>query len=265
VAGEVALEAADGFAGGLAFGLAAGDVVLGCGVAAGAGDDDAVKRGVDLAVAALVEALSLGVAGAGGDGRDAGGAASSAGVAKRCAGDPPTSLAAVSGPNPGWESSCGAIVVTSWAISRSSALMACESSRIRGSSSRGDADAHGLLSARQAPGDAWCPTAVEQRAARQLELGPEIVQMPLQRAVERDALANESFAVIDQQPQIQLGPIQMRDREGLHAFLQRGAGDTQCVDRIGLAALPGALASDGRQVRRDPQHPLAASDQKPLE
>ena len=60
--GEVALEAADGFAGGLAFRLAAGDVVLGCGVAAGAGDDHPVQRGVDLAVAALVEALSLGVA-----------------------------------------------------------------------------------------------------------------------------------------------------------------------------------------------------------
>ena len=43
-------------------------------MAAGAGDDDAVQRGVDLAVAALVEALSLRVAGAGGDRRDPGGA-----------------------------------------------------------------------------------------------------------------------------------------------------------------------------------------------
>ena len=42
--------------------------------------------------------------------------------------------------------------------------------------------------------------------------------MPLQRAVERDALADEPFAVIDQQPQIELGPIQMRDREGLQAL-----------------------------------------------
>jgi hypothetical protein len=73
VAGEVAFEAADGFAGGLAFGAAAGDVVLGLGVAARASDDHAVKRGVDLAVAALVEALATGVARAGGDRRDAGG------------------------------------------------------------------------------------------------------------------------------------------------------------------------------------------------
>ena len=56
--------------------------------------------------------------------------------------------------------------------------------------------------------DPGCPPAVEQRAAGQLELGPEVVQMPLQRAVERDALADEPFAVIDQQPQIELGPVQ---------------------------------------------------------
>ena len=74
MAGEVALEAADRFAGGLAFAAAAGDVVAGRRVAAGAGDDHAVKRGVDLAVAALVEPLALRVAGAGGDRRDAGGA-----------------------------------------------------------------------------------------------------------------------------------------------------------------------------------------------
>ena len=51
--------------------------------------------------------------------------------------------------------------------------------------------------------------------------------MPLQRVIEPDALTNEPFAVIDQQPQIQLGPIQMRDRERLQALLQRGAGDTK--------------------------------------
>src|SRR3954465_5054758 len=73
-AGEVALEAADRFAGGLAFAASTLDVVAGLGVAAGAGDDHAVKRRVDLAVAALVESLALCVARAGGDGCDAGGA-----------------------------------------------------------------------------------------------------------------------------------------------------------------------------------------------
>jgi len=89
--------------------------------------------------------------------------------------------------------------------------------------------------------------------------------MPLQRAVEPDALANEPLAVIDEQPQIKLGPIQMRDRERLQAFLQSDAGDGKRVDRIRLPALAGALASAGRQMRRDPQHPLAAGDQKPLQ
>jgi hypothetical protein len=73
-AGEVALEAADGFAGALAFGSFAVQVGAGLGVAAGAGDGDAMDRGVDLAVAAAVQAMAVGLAGADGDRRDAGGA-----------------------------------------------------------------------------------------------------------------------------------------------------------------------------------------------
>src|SRR4051794_6717329 len=72
-AGEVAFEAADGFFGALAFGAFAGDVVLGFGVAAQAGDGDAVDRGVDLAVAAAVEAVAVGLAGTDWDRGDAGG------------------------------------------------------------------------------------------------------------------------------------------------------------------------------------------------
>jgi len=59
-AGEVALEAADGFAGGLAFVSFAVEVGPGFGVAAGAGDRDPVQRGVELAVAAAVEAVAVG-------------------------------------------------------------------------------------------------------------------------------------------------------------------------------------------------------------
>src|ERR671910_2030632 len=68
VADEVALEATDRFARALAFGPAPRDVVPCRWMAAGAGDDDAMKRGVDLAVAALVEPLALHVARAGWDG-----------------------------------------------------------------------------------------------------------------------------------------------------------------------------------------------------
>jgi hypothetical protein len=91
------------------------------------------------------------------------------------------------------------------------------------------------------------------------------VQPPLQRAVELDAMADEAFAVIDEQPQVELGPIQVRGRKALQPLLHGGAGDTERVDRIGLAALTGAPAGLPGQLRRDPQHPLAARDHKPLQ
>src|SRR4051812_43645426 len=101
-AGEVALEAANRFAGGLAFAASTLDVVAGLGVAAGAGEDHAVKRRVDLAVAALVESLALRVARAGGGRGGAGGA----GGAGRCrealgAGDLADELGGDQRPEPG--------------------------------------------------------------------------------------------------------------------------------------------------------------------
>jgi len=71
--------------------------------------------------------------------------------------------------------------------------------------------------------------------------------------------------VVDEQPQIQLRPVQLRGRKRLQAVLQRGARDVKRVDRVRFAALAGALACLRREVRRDPQHPLAALDEKPLE
>jgi hypothetical protein len=82
--------------------------------------------------------------------------------------------------------------------------------------------------------------------------------MPQQRAVELDAMADEPFAVVDEQPQIELGPVQVRGREGLQALLQRGASDVERVDRVRLAALAGTPARPGAEVRRDPQHALTA-------
>ena len=83
--------------------------------------------------------------------------------------------------------------------------------------------------------------------------------------VERDALADEPFAVIDQQPEVELGPGQLRDRQRLEAFAQRGAGDGERVDAVGLAALAAARARAGHQPGRDPDDALAAGDQEPLE
>ena len=133
---EVALEAAECFAVGLPRRFC-GDVGLSLGVAASAGDGDAMDRRVELAVAAAVEAVAVGLAGADRDRCESGGAGELASLAKRPApAISPTSLAAVGGPNPGSESSCGAILATRSAISASSDLMVWVSLRSRRSSSR---------------------------------------------------------------------------------------------------------------------------------
>ena len=102
-AGEVALEAADCVAVGLAFGAFAFDVGLGLGVAACAGDGDAVNGGVDLAVAAAVESVAVGLAGADRDRRDAAGAGE-LGVSGEAldAGDLADQLAGGQGPEAGF-------------------------------------------------------------------------------------------------------------------------------------------------------------------
>ena len=124
--------------------------------------------------------------------------ASFASLVKRCApAISPTSLAAVSGPKPGSVSRCGAIWATRSAISASSALIVWESSRMAAQLVAGDPHAHRLVGAGEPAGDPRSPGAVKQRAPRELRFGPEVVQMPLQRVVDRDPLANQPFPVID--------------------------------------------------------------------
>ena len=129
----------------------------------------------------------------------------------------------------------------------------------------GDADAHRLLGPREPARDARSPVAVEQRAAGQLQLGPEVVQMPLQRVVERHARPDQPLAVIDEQPQVELGPVEVRRRQRVQALAQRRSGDRKRVDAVGLAA-PARFAPRRRhQLAGNPQHPLAPLDQKPLQ
>jgi hypothetical protein len=129
----------------------------------------------------------------------------------------------------------------------------------------GDPDAHRLLGPGQAPRDRRAPLLREQGATWQLQLGPEVVEVAEQRAVELDAVTNEAFAVVDEQAEVELWPVQVSGREGLQPLLQRGTGDVERVDRVGLAALAGTPARIGGQVRRNPQHALAALDQKSLQ
>lgn len=137
VAGEVALDAADGFSSGFAFGAAAGDVVARSGW-------QRARVTMTRSSAALIWRLpqvsrrwrwvlpELAEIGATPEAR-----ARLAGVAKRCApAISPTSLAAINGPKPGWASSCGAVSETSAAMSRSSWWIDCVRSRRRRRSSR---------------------------------------------------------------------------------------------------------------------------------
>jgi hypothetical protein len=91
------------------------------------------------------------------------------------------------------------------------------------------------------------------------------VQVPEQVVVERGANANEALAVIDQKPDLELDAGQLRDRQPIDAFSQRGASDRQRVDAIGLAASATRPTLVGHQSRRNANDALAVDDQEPLE
>ena len=71
--------------------------------------------------------------------------------------------------------------------------------------------------------------------------------------------------MVDEQPDVELGPGQLSGRQRPDALGQRGASDRDRVDAVGLAALAARAPGVGHQPRRHPNHPLAARDQKPLE
>jgi hypothetical protein len=211
----------------------AGDVVAGLRVAARAGNDHAMQRRVDLAVAASVEPPALRLSRAGGGRCDA----RRAGEPGRCgealsAGDLADELGGHQRPEARLAEQLRCDLPDELA---DLALELVDRLRELAQSAQlvaRDPNAHRLLRAGQPPADRRAALLCDQRAAGQPQLGPQVVQMPLQRAVELDAMADESFAVLDEQPQIELGPIAVRGRERGQAFLQRGASDVQRVDRV---------------------------------
>ena len=60
--------------------------------------------------------------------------------------------------------------------------------------------------------------------------------------LELDAVTDKAFAVVDEQAEVELGPVPMSGREGLQPVPQRGTGDVERVDRVGRAAPAGAPA-----------------------
>ena len=89
--------------------------------------------------------------------------------------------------------------------------------------------------------------------------------MPLQRVVERDALADEPLAMIDQQPQVELRALQLRRRQ--RSSPSRSAARATAIASM-LSDLPRSRARRRESAISFVVHahdPLAARDQKPLE
>jgi hypothetical protein len=89
--------------------------------------------------------------------------------------------------------------------------------------------------------------------------------MPAQPVDQPDALVHQLIAVIAQHADLVRLLIEERDRQSLDPFADRGQADRFRVDRIGLPRCPRRFARRAGQRRRDPEHPLARSEQRALE
>ena len=178
----------------------------------------------------------------------------------------PSSLAAVRTPQPRSASSLGASAATSV---REFGLEVVDGAGELADAAQlvaRDADARALLGAREATGDARLPAGGGQRARRDLGLGPEVVQVPAQVVAQRGALRDEPLAVIDEQPDVELGAGQLRDGQRVEAFAQRGARDRDGVDerRTCRDSRADCARADG-ELGRDADDGFAAGEQEPLQ
>src|SRR5215211_2464688 len=94
-----------------------------------------------------------------------------------------------------------------------------------------------LLGPGEAARDLPQPLAGVQRPGRDLELGPEVVQMPAQPLLVGRACRDQILAMVDEQANVERRAVQVRAGKVLDPFLQRGASDAERVDRVRLAAL----------------------------
>ena len=217
-------------------------------------------RGVDLAVAAAIEAVAVGLAGADRDRREPGGAGElGVGGEALGAGDLADELGGGQRPEPGLGEQLRRDLGDEVGDLGLERVDRRRSARAGGAARRGRSGR--ASSARRAPGAGRsCVVHFFENNAPpgSVELGPEVVQVPLQRVVERDARADQPLAVVDQQPDVELRAGQRRRRQRLDARRQRGARDRERVDPIGLAALaaraprrrPSAASRRERRARR---------------
>ena len=93
--------------------------------------------------------------------------------------------------------------------------------------------------------------------------GWQLVEMPPQPVGDGGALTNERVAMIDQQPHLAGGPVELGG--GQVGLTQRRSRHRQPVDRVRLAALAPATALGGHQLRRHARHGLADRQQVRLQ
>ena len=98
------------------------------------------------------------------------------------------------------------------------------------------------------------------------QLGPEVVQVPEQVVVERDAHPDQPLAVIDQQPDVELDAGQLRRPAARSRPSRSAARATASASmRSDLPRSRPRAALAGHQPRRDADDALAADEQEPLE
>jgi hypothetical protein len=86
--------------------------------------------------------------------------------------------------------------------------------------------------------------------------------MPAQPVDYARSLADQVFAVVDQQPHLAFVPIEPRDRQV--GLAQGSAGDGERVDSVGLPERARTSPRIGHQLRRHPDDPFASGEQIPL-
>ena len=225
-----------------------------------------MKRAVELTVPATIEAVALGVTGGCGD-RGAPARARELGVRGKSlgAGNLADQLRGGQRPAPALGEQLGRVA----ADERGELCLELADTRCAGADLAHElaCDPHprALLGACQTAGDPPEPLAGVQGPGGDLELGPQVVQVPAQPLLLAGTGRDEVLAVVDQQANVERHAVQVRSREVLDPLLQGGPGDAERVDRIGLAALPCRAPSARHVLRRDAHHPLPAREQEPLE
>ena len=261
---QVAFQAAQRLALGLALGAFAGEEGARRLMGAHLRDRDAVQGGVQLAVAATVQAVAIGAAardrhggdaGVHGEARLAGEAQGACGLANEAGGGETT--AAGQGEQLGGElgGELRDLALQGVDLHREAAAAACEV--------EGDAHLHPGRQGGERLLEAGQPAGAAQGLGRHLERHAEVVQVPAQAALDARALGDQVGAVVGEQAQLALGAGEARLRQVRLA--QGGAGDRGGVDGVALAAGPRTGTGLGHQLRWHAHAGLATRDEEALE